>query len=212
MTTNIKNAIYEILQNEANSMSNLKLVDNTRGMNGYPERMSWSIIGFESAEELEKVEQDLNAMLKETVTECTDEGEREELEKMSVYRQTLHKRDGWNLWEVHTDSATCGCFDMWEIYLEKAHYYSIYDKKKWTEKEIIENEVINSGLLNDCETFEAVEEIVSKAKDLWGKIENLKEDEILVRDEENDFDKVVKRYVTEFSEDTHSYAIALSII
>ena len=57
-----------------------------------------------------------------------------------------------------------------------------------------------------------MEEIVSKAKDLWDKIENLEEGEILVRDEENDFDEVVKRYVTKFSEDTHTYAIALSII
>ena len=212
MMTELKNAIYEILQNEADSMPNLKLVDNTRGTNGYPENMSWSIIGFESAEELEKVEQELKAMLKETVTECTDEEEREELEEMSVYRQTLHKRDGWNLWEVQTDSATCGCFDMWDIYTKSAQHYSVYAKRYWTEKEIIEQEIINSGLLNDCEMFEDVEEIVSKAKDLWKKIENLKEDEILVRDEENDFDEVVKRYVTEFSEDTHTYAIALSII
>lgn len=212
MMTELKNAIYEILQNEADSMPNLKLVDNTRGINGYPENMSWSIIGFESAEELEKVEQELKAMLKETVTECTDEEDREELEEMHVYRQFLHKRDGWNLWEVQADSATCGCFDMWEIYSEKDQSYIIYDKEKWTEKEIIENEVINSGLLNDCETFEDVEEIVSKAKDLWDKIENLEEGEILVRDEENDFDEVVKRYVTKFSEDTHTYAIALSII
>lgn len=212
MKTTIKNAIYEILENEANCMPNLSLVDNTRGMNGYPERMSWSIIGFESSEELEKVEQELNEMLKETVTECTDEEDREELEEMHVYRQFLHKRDGWNLWEVQTDSAACSCYDMWDIYAESAHIYIIYAKEQWTEKEIIENEVINSGLLNDCETFEDVQEIISKAKDLWEKIDNLKEGEILVRDEENDFDKVVKRYVSEFSEDTHTYAIALSII
>lgn len=212
MIANIKNAIYEILQNEADSMSNLALVDNTRGMNGYPERMSWSIIGFESAEELEKVEQELNAMLKETVTECTDEEEREELEQMNVCYQILHKRDGWNLWEVQTDSATCGYYDMWDIYAESAQDYAIYDKEKWTEKEIIEDEIINSGFLNDCETFEDVEEIVSKANELWEKIENLEEGEILVRNIESDTTEVVKRYVTEFSEDTHTYAIALSII
>lgn len=212
MMTELKNAIYEILQNEADSMPNLKLVDNTRGMNGYPENMSWSIIGFENAKELEKVEQELNAMLKETVTECTDEEDREELEEMHVYRQFLHKRDGWNLWEVQTDSATCSCYDMWDIYTESTQDYAIYDKECWTEKEIIEDEIINSGFLNDCETFEGVEEIVSKAKDLWNKIENLEDGEILVRNIESDAAEVVKRYVTEFSEDTHTYAISLSII
>ena len=212
MITNVKNAIYEILQNEADSMPNLKLVDNTRGMNGYPENMGWSIIGFEDAKELEKVEQELKAMLKETVEECTNEEDREELEEMHVYRQFLHKRDGWNLWEVQTDSATCSCYDMWDIYTESAQDYAIYDKECWTEKEIIEDEIINSGFLNDCETFEDVEEIVSKAKDLWKKIENLEEGEILVRNIESDTDKVLKRYVTEYSEDTHTYAIALSII
>lgn len=212
MKTTIKNSIYEILENEANYMPNLSLVDNTRGMNGYPERMSWSIIGFESYEELKKVEQELNDMLKETVTECTEEEEREELERMNVCRQILHKRDGWNLWKVETDSATCGYFDMWNIYAESSQDYAIYAKECWTEKEIIEDEIINSGFLNDCETFEDVEEIVSKAKDLWKKIENLEEDEILVRNIESDTDKVLKRYVTEYSEDTHTYAIALSII
>lgn len=210
MISNIKNAIYDILENEANCMPNLKLVDNTRGMNGYPERMSWSIIGFENAKELEKVEQELNAMLKETVTECTDEEEREELEKISVCRQILHKCDGWNLWEVDMDSVTCDSFDMWITYDDPARY-GIYTKD-YTEKEIIENEVINSGFLNDCETFEAVEEIVSKAKDLWSKIENLEDGEILVREYESETYEVVKRFVTKFSEDTDTYAIALSII
>ena len=212
MMTELKNAIYEILQNEADSMPTLKLVDNTRGINGYPENMSWSIIGFESAEELEKVEQELKAMLKETVTECTDEEDREELEEMHVCRQFLHKRYGWNLWEVQTDSANCDSFDMWDIYAKSSPHYSVYAKRYWTEKEIIENEVINSGFLNDCETFEAVEEIVSKAKDLWSKIENLEDGEILVREYESETYEVVKRFVTKFSEDTDTYAIALSII
>lgn len=206
----IADKIYEILQNVADSNPNLSLVNNTRGMNGYPERMSWSIIGFENAKELEKVEQELNAMLKETVTECTDEEECEELEKMSVCRQILHKCDGWNQWEVDMDSVTCDSFDMWNTYDDPVRY-GIYTKD-YTEKEIIENEVINSGFLNDCETFEAVEEIVSKAKDLWSKIENLEDGEILVREYEPETYEVIKRFVTKFSEDTDTYAIAFSII
>ena len=82
MIANIKDAIYEILQNEAESMSNLALVNNTRGMNGYPERTFYSIIDSSremTKEELEEVKQQLEDMLQETIEQCTDKEIKEEL-------------------------------------------------------------------------------------------------------------------------------------
>lgn len=209
MKTTIKNAIYEILENEANYMPNLSLVDNTRGMNGYPERMSWSIIGFESSEELEKVEQELNDMLKETVTECTEEEEREELEQMNVCRQILHKRDGWNLWEVETDSAICNYFDTAEKKSEEGKIF--FEEGCYADEEdFIKEQVL--GSIEGLTTIEDMKEILSKMGELWDAISSLEEGEIVVCDLTSWTFETIKRYVTEYSEDTHTYAIALSII
>ena len=211
MITNVKNAIYEILQNEAESMPNLKLVDNTRGMNGYPERMSWSIIGFENAKELEKVEQELSEMLKETVTECTDEEERKELEQLNVTRQALYKRSGWTLWEVTEDNTKEEIYDLLTIRDgEDIHIYGV--DAYYKEADFIENEINNLELLNHCRSFDEIRKIYIQMKNLWDALQEVEEDEILVRNNIYNTFEVEKRFVTQFSEDSHHFAIALSII
>ena len=211
MIANVKNAIYEILQNEADSMSNLKLVDNTRGMNGYPERMSWSIIGFESAEELVKVEQELKAMLKETVTECTDEEEREELEQLNVTRQALYKRSGWALWEVTEDNTKEDIYDLLTIRDgEDVHIYGV--DAYYKEVDFIENEINKFELLSHCRSFDEIRKIYIQMKNLWDALQEVEEDEILVRNNIYNTFEVEKRFVTQFSEDSQHFAIALSII
>lgn len=209
--TNIKNAIYEILQNEADSMPNLKLVDNTRGMNGYPERTSWSIIGFESKEELNKVEQELNAMLKETVAECTDEEERKELEQLNVTRQALYKRSGWELWEVTEDNTKEEIYDLLTIRDgEDIHIYGV--DAYYKEVDFIENEINKLELLNHCRSFNEIRKIYIQMKNLWDALQEVEEDEILVRNNIYNTFEVEKRFVTQFSEGYQHFAIGLSII
>ena len=211
MIANVKNAIYEILQNEADSMPNLKLVDNTRGMNGYPERTSWSIIGFESKEELNKVEQELNAMLKETVAECTDEEEREEFEQLNVTHQTLYKRSGWNFWEVTGDNTNEDIYDLLTIRDgEDIHVYGV--DAYYKEVDFIENEINNLELLNHCRSFDEIRKIYIQMKNLWDALQEVEEDEILVRNNIYNTFEVEKRFVTQFSEDSQHFAIGLSII
>lgn len=211
MIANIKNEIYEILQNEADSMSNLKLVDNTRGMNGYPERMSWSIIGFRSIKELEKVEQELLYMLKETVAENTDKENLKELEQLDVHRQILHKRDGWNLWEVQHEYYILDEFDMCEI-MDDCNSDTFLKSRYDSEYYFIESEINDLDLLRDCTTFDELQDVVSKYREMWESINSLKDDEILIRYNESWTFEKMKRYATSYSKDTHTYAIALSIL
>lgn len=210
MKANIKNAIYEILQNEADSMSNLTLVDNTRGMNGYPERMSWSIIGFMNKEELNKVAEELAEMLQETVNECTDEEEREELEQLDVCRQLLHKRDGWNLWEVEQDNYTEEQFDMSAIKSEEENQ-TIFKKGDYEEEEDFIIEQV-SGILEGLTSFVDMKEILYKKCELWKAIHSLEDDKIVAMDVNDDTFEVIDKYEMSYSEDTHNYTIALSII
>lgn len=211
MIANIKNAIYEILQNEADSMSNLALVNNTRGMNGYPERMSWSIIGFRSIKELEKVEQELLDMLKETAAECTDKESLKKLEQLDVTRQILHKRDGCNLWEVQHEYYILYEFDMCEI-MNDCNSDTFLKSRYDSEYHFIESEINDLDLLRDCTTFDELQDVVTKYRKMWESINSLEDDEILVRYNESWTFEKTKRYATSYSKDTHNYAIALSII
>lgn len=211
MKTNIKNAIFEILQNEADSMSNLKLVDNTRGVNGYPERMSWSIIGFRSIKELEKVEQELLYMLKETVIENTGKENLKELEQLDVQRQILHKRDGWSLWEVQHEYYILDEFDLCEI-MDDCNSDTFLKSRYDSEYDFIENEINELDMLGDCTTFDELQDTVTKYRKMWESIDSLEDDEILVRYNESWTFEKMKRYSMSYSEDTHTYAIALSII
>ena len=214
MIANIKNAIYEILQNEADSTSNLTLINNTRGMNGYPERTFYSIIDSSremSKEELEEVKQHLEDMLQETIEQCTDEEIKEELEQKSVVCQRLYKENGWNLWEVRSDSEDVEPYDMYSMLLEGDN--TIYMKDQYeSEEAFIDSEIRSFGLLNDCETFDEMEDILSTYRKLWEAVNSLEDGDILVRYNETANFYTEKRFVTKYEEDSHIYAIAFSII
>ena len=214
MIANIKNAIYEILQNEADSTSNLTLINNTRGMNGYPERTFYSIIDSSremSKEELEEVKQHLDDMLQETIEQCTDEEIKEELEQKSVVCQRLYKENGWNLWEVRSDSEDVEPYDMYSMLLEGDN--TIYMKDQYeSEEAFIDSEIRSFGLLNDCETFDEMEDILSTYRKLWEAVNSLEDGDILVRYNETANFYTEKRFVTKYEEDSHIYAIAFSII
>lgn len=214
MIANIKDAIYEILQNEADSMSNLTLVNNTRGMNGYPERTFYSIIDSSremTKEELEEVKQQLEDMLQETIEQCTDKEIKEELKQKSVVCQRLYKENGWNLWEVRSDSEDVDPYDMYDVLSEGDN--TIYTKDDFeSEEDFIDIEIRDAGVLDGCDTFDDMEDTLAKMRALWKAIDSLENDEILVRyNETGNFD-TEKRFVTKYEEDSHTYAIAFSII
>ena len=214
MIANIKNAIYEILQNEADSMSNLALVNNTRGTNGYPERTFYSIIDSSremTKEELEEVKQQLEDMLQETIEQCTDKEIKEELKQKSVVCQRLYKENGWNLWEVRSDSEDVDPYDMYDVLSEGDN--TIYTKDDFeSEEDFIDIEIRDAGVLDGCDTFDDMEDTLVKMRAMWEAIDSLENDEILVRYNETANFYTEKRFVTKYEEDSHTYAIAFSII
>lgn len=211
MKTSIKDIIYEILEDKAVRMPNLSLVDNTRGTNCTLDRTSWSIIGFESKEELAKVEQELSAMLKEKVAKCTDEEERKELGQLNVTRQALYKRSGWALWEVTEDNTKEDIYDLLTIRDgEDIHIYGV--DAYYKEVDFIENEINKFELLSHCRSFDEIRKIYIQMKNLWDALQEVEEDEILVRNNIYNTFEVEKRFVTKFSEGYQHFAIGLSII
>lgn len=209
----IADRIYEILQNVADSNPNLSLVNTTRGENGYPENVFYSIIDSScemNEEELVKVKQQLGDMLQETIEQCTDEDMAEELKKKSVVCQLLYKKDGWNLWEVWS-AIEVGPFDMYEILGDTDN--DVYMKSCYgLEKEFIDLEVRDSGILDGCDTFDEMEDILTKMRKLWEDIDSLEDGEILVGRVDSWCFEKIKRFVTKYNHDSHTCALAFSII
>lgn len=210
----IADRIYEILQNVADSNPNLSLVNNTRGENGYPKNVFCSIIDSScemNEEELDKVKQQLEDMLQETIEQCTDEDMADALKKRMVACQFIYKRDGWNLWSVWSDSVEVGVFDMYEILKDTDN--DVYMKTHYgSEEEFIDQEVRNSGILDGCDTFDGMEDILAKMRKLWGDINSLEDGEILVGRIDSWYFEKIKRFVTKYNHDSHTCALAFSII
>ena len=209
----IADKIYEILQNVADSNPNLSLVNNTRGMNGYTKNVFYSIIDSScemNEEELVKVRQQLEDMLQETIEQCTDRGMANALKQRMVVCQFLYKKDGWNLWEVRSDSIEVGTFDM--CGLEDANR-DVYMKSNYgSEEEFIDREIRDAGVLDGCATFDDMEDTLAKMRELWKTIDSLEDGEILVRHVDSWHFEKVRRFVTKYNDDSHTCAIAFSII
>lgn len=153
----------------------------------------------------------LTLSIKETVAECTDEEEREEFEQLNVTRQTLYKRSGWYFWEVTGDNTNEDIYDLLTIRDgEDIHVYGV--DAYYKEVDFIENEINNLELLNHCRSFDEIRKIYIQMKNLWDALQEVEEDEILVRNNIYNTFEVEKRFVTQFSEDSQHFAIGLSII
>lgn len=195
------NEIDNILKNVVANNSNLSLADTTTGI---------SIIGFADSQEIDKVKKELAGSLKNLIEQCRNKKKREELEQMRVVSQVLIKEDGRNLWIVRdTDFyANDEYFDMCDNNNRQFYTKSAYE----SEAEFIQIELVDMGMLDDCTSFDDIQDLVKKYGELWKAIESLNDDEVVALDEESWHFEKVKRYVTSYHEDRYTYAIALSIV
>ena len=195
------NEIDNILKNVVDNNSNLSLADTTTGI---------SIIGFADSQEIDKVKKELEDSLKNLIGQCRNKKEREEFEQMRVVSQILIKEDGRNMWIVRDTNlyANHGCFGMCDNNNRQFYIKSSYE----SEAEFIQIELVDMGMLDDCTSFDDIQDLVKKYGELWKAIESLNDDEVVALDEESWHFEKVKRYVTSYHEDRYAYAIALSIV
>ena len=195
------NEIDNILKNVVDNNSNLSLADTTTGI---------SIIGFADSQEIDKVKKELADSLKNLIGQCRNKKKREEFEQMRVVSQILIKEDGRNMWIVRDTNfyANHGCFGMCDNNNRQFYIKSSYE----SEAEFIQIELVDMGMLDDCTSFDDIQDLVKRYGELWKAIESLKDDEVVALDEESWHFEKVKRYVTSYHEDRYTYAIALSIV
>lgn len=195
------NEIDNILKNVVDNNSNLSLADTTTGI---------SIIGFADSQEIDKVKKELEGSLKNLIEQCRSKKKREELEQMRVVSQILIKEDGRNMWIVRDTNfyANHGCFGMCDNNNRLFYIKSAYE----SEAEFIQIELVDMGMLDDCTSFDDIQDLAKRYGELWKAIESLSDDEVVALDEESWHFEKVKRYVTSYHEDRYTYAIALSIV
>lgn len=196
------NEIDNILKNVVDNNSNLSLADTTTGI---------SIIGFADSQEIDKVKKELAGSLKNLIGQCRNKKRREEFEQTRVVSQILIKEDGKNMWIVRDTNfyANHGCFGMCDSNANRQFYIkSSYE----SEAEFIQIELVDMGMLDDCTSFDDIQDLAKKYGELWKAIESLNDDEVVALDEESWHFEKVKRYVTSYHEDRYTYAIALSIV
>ncbi len=99
-------------------------------------------------------------------------------------------------------------FDMCDNNNRQFYIKSSYE----SEAEFIQTELVDMGMLDDCTSFDDIQDLVKRYGELWKAIESLKDDEVVALDEESWHFEKVKRYVTSYHEDRYTYAIALSIV
>lgn len=196
------NEIDNILKNVVDNNSNLSLADTTTGI---------SIIGFADSQEIDKVKKELKDALKNLIGQCRNKKQREEFERMRVVSQVLAKEDGRNMWIVR-DTDFYANDEYFDMYNDNNNLQFYIKSSYESEAEFIQIELVDMGMLDDCTSFDDIQDLVKRYGELWKAIESLNDDEVVALDEESWHFEKVKRYVTSYHEDRYAYAIALSII
>lgn len=140
-----KNSIYEIAE-----INNLRLIETTTGMNGYPRECKHALIGFDNFEEAERIAEEYNLRI-----------------------TTFFKRDGWKLWERNLDTTHSAMNITADDYGDDYRSFCAAEEKTYFEDEV-------KPFLSDFEDFEELQEFLNKRKEVFENIQKLTEDEIVI--------------------------------
>lgn len=112
----------------------------------------------------------------------------------------LHQRDGWNLWECKgtTDRPlTISAADYGNSYRQytKGNIDDIVDEAKET--------------ILGMDNLDAMEETLSRARDVADEVADLEDDQMLIVNEDNLIVDTIREQMMKWSYDTHHYCIAV---
>lgn len=167
--------IYEEEQN-----GDLDIVDVTSGRNGYPSGVRQAIVGFSSFEEAKLI-----------------------AEKYQKNVVLLHKRDGWNLYEI----KDCTLIDEPELNPEDLGYNNQWDGLT-DESEVVEE---FRSKIDGIEQMDVILSLANTYKQIYEELQIIGSDEVIFFDSDNDllsYEKV-KKHPMSWSYDTHNYIVAI---
>ena len=161
----------------------LTYIETTSGNNGYPQAIKSAIIGFDTFEEAEKLAEEHNLSI-----------------------EFFTKKDGWPLWCRTGNNAHEAMKNSSDDYGDN---YSQFDKM--TEEEFLINEVlpvIKDIEMTDNNNFDFLETFIKQQKELFNKIDELEENEIVITCQCDYYD-TIKENSMYFYHDTKHTTIGL---
>ena len=148
-------------------------------MNGYPQCIRGAIIGFETFEEAEKLAKEHGLCIR-----------------------TFFKRDGWQLYQRNSNTT-------WEPMKITASDYGD-DYKQFT-NDISQEDFIEEELLPSLAptTFGDIVTITNRYEELFDKITDAEDDELVIADTFGDYVETIKKELMEWSNDSKTWVIGL---
>ena len=168
---------------EIAELNSLEYIETTSGRNGYPQAIKSAIIGFDTFEDAEKLAEEHNLSI-----------------------EFFTKKDGWPLWCRTGNNAHEAMKNSSDDYGDN---YSQFDKM--TEEEFLINEVlpvIKAIEMTDNNNFDFLETFIKQQKELFNKIDELEENEIVITCQCDYYD-TIKENSMYFYHDTKHTTIGL---
>lgn len=167
---------------EIAELNNVTYIETTSGNNGYPQSIKGAIIGFDTFEEAQKLADEHNLSI-----------------------EFFTKKDGWALW-YRTESTAH------ELINNSSNDYGDDYSTFWkmTEEDFINQEItpIIKELIEDNASFEFIESFVKQQKELFVKIDDLEDNEIVITCQGEYYDTIKEKSMY-FSHDTKHITIGL---
>ena len=164
--------------NEIAYVCGLDVVETTTGRNGYPQNLKQAIVGFDEWEYVVSV-----------------------AERYGLRITTLHKRDGWQLWERNGNTTLEPLKPTEEWYGDNFKFYQGEDTQSFFWDEM-------KPVLGDIDSYEELLSFIDDKKDVIKQIERAYENEWVVLREGEHYETIEKECLS-WSHDTHHYVIAL---
>lgn len=157
----------------------LEYIETTTGMNGYPQHLRGAIIGFETFAEAEEVAKEHGLRI-----------------------TTFFKRDGWQLYKRNSNTT-------WEPLKITSDDYG--DDYKHFTNEISESDFIEEELLPNlaATTFGDIENITQRYEELFDKIVEAEDDELVIADTFGEYVETIKKELMSWSHDSKTWVIGV---
>lgn len=159
--------------------NSLEYIETTTGTNGYPQHIRGAVIGFETFAEAEKVAQE-----------------------HSLRITTFFKRDGWQLYQRNGNIT-------WEPLKITSSDYG--DGYKHFTNEMSESDFIEEELLPNLSatTFGDIQNITQKYEELFDKIVEAEDDELVIADTFGEYVETIKKEQMSWSYDSKTLVIGV---
>lgn len=167
----------ELLENIAYEHGLEYVTTCSKGNNGYPSNLMGAIIGLESIEQA-----------------------RELASKYDLDIISLHKRDGWNMYE-RMDYAIEPLKPKSDWYGDDYNFFTEDDRDDFFENEV-------APFLGDFSDFESAQKFMDNQKEVYEELQTIDDTQIVVTCQGRYYETIDKECM-KWSFDTHTYVIGL---